>query len=395
MKSRRIVILCFTVMFGLLVAFALASCGAEVLQPNFSHQGRLLTSGGAVVPDGNYNIRYRLFHAATTGSPVYTETKTVPVSGGLFDTDIGVGSTNYITPEIFAQPVWLEVTVNGEVLTPRERLEGAPFASSLVAGAVIRGGVPLTRTVTTPYETYEDVGAALSVVNTDFSSKGGSGLVTVNEGSETGADRGKVAALQAISANGDGNTATGGRGAMVRSDNYTGLYAQAYTGYYAGYFIGDIWVSGNCIGCAMAYIAQNNGLEAIQAGDFVTAESVALHPDLNSPIMQVHRATAVDGVIGVAVGAIGYTPVEDFNGWQIGGFEGQTKDPAANGQYVTIVVQGLVQAKLGQATGLKIGDWITMSDGQMLAAVGEAPKVARLMSDADENGMAWVMLTGQ
>jgi len=55
----------------------------------------------------------------------------------------------------------------------------------------------------------------------------------------------------------------------------------------------------------------------------------------------------------------------------------------------------LVQVKLNQPAALKIGDWITVENSRTMAAVGDAPQVARLMSAVDENGMAWIMFNGQ
>ncbi len=388
MKAKRYVLLCFTIVFPLLLVFGLVSCVGN-LPADYSHQGRLLNSAGQPVPDGNYTLRYRLFHVASGGAPVYTQTNTVAVSGGLFDTSIGL--TGAITPEIFAQPTWMEIAVNGEILTPRQRLEGAPYAASLVPGAVIQGSIPITRT----FGSYTDLGSTLSIWNRDLYAKGGNGLVVVNEAGATGGDRSKVAALQAIAYNADANNATGSFGAKIRSDNYAGLQVQSTTPYLAAVFDGGINVIGGCFGCSPSYMAQNNGSETIQPGDFVAIQNVTLDTDLNTPIMQVSKAgNATDVILGVAIGAAGRTSGEESNGWRNDGFD-SVGGPAASGQYVAVAVQGLVQANVGQATTLKLGDWLTLENGLAVAQAAEAPKVARLMSTVDENGLAWILLTGQ
>ena len=395
MKSKRVLIVVFTIVVPLLLVFGLASCAGSDLRADFSHQGRLLTSSGAVVPDGNYTIRYRLFHSFLPGAtPVYTETKTVAVKGGLFDTSIGL--TSVITPEIFSRSTWMEVAVNGEVLSPLQPLEGAPFASSLVPGAVIQGGVPITSTV----GGLSGLGSALYVWNQNSAANGGNGLTVINEASGTAGGQEQVAALQVVALNADGSAATGGYGAKIGSDNYRGMYVQAGPGWYAAVFNSNAGIlltgGGPCIGCTMAYFAQNNGSEAIQPGDFVAAEGVVLDPDLNTPILQVHKAnSAKDAIIGVAIGALERTPVGEFNGWQTGGYQERASDPVASGQHLSVAVQGLVQANLGQASALQVGDWIAVDSGQTIAAAGEAPRVGRLMSSVDETGMAWVMLSGQ
>ncbi|MBK8909207.1 MAG: hypothetical protein IPM60_15395 [Rhodospirillales bacterium] len=54
----------------------------------------------------------------------------------------------------------------------------------------------------------------------------------------------------------------------------------------------------------MAYLAQNVGGAAINAGDFVAIAGVETDPDLDIPIMLVQKATSPnDVIIGVATGA--------------------------------------------------------------------------------------------
>jgi hypothetical protein len=73
-------------------------------------------------------------------SLVYTEVKNVLVVNGLFD--MTIGATSLLAdadpdPLIFARPLFAEITIEGETLTPRQRLHGAPYAMSLVGGAVM------------------------------------------------------------------------------------------------------------------------------------------------------------------------------------------------------------------------------------------------------------------
>jgi hypothetical protein len=394
MKTKKIVIATLTFLLPLLFIGLVGCVGVPSLTADYSHQGKLTTSSGMPVPDGNYTIQYRLFHAATDGTAVYTQTNTVPVKGGLFDTSIGL--TSVITPEIFSQPTWMEVSVNGEVFTPRQRLEGAPYASSLVAGAVIQGYVPITRT----YGTFTDLGGAMVIWNQDSSKTGGNGLTVIDSAQPAGAagSGGKVAALQAAHIDTDIDNTTGGYGAMIRSDDYRGMYVQGndiwYTAVFSGAFGIEV-IGGGCTGCTLIYQAQNAGTDTIQPGEFVAADGVVVDPDMNIPVLQVHKAaSAKDVIIGVATGALDRAPVGNSNGWTTGGFDGKG-GPAANGQYLSVVVQGLVHVRVDQPAALQFGDWITIENGLVTAALGDAPKVARLMSAVDGNGMAWIMYNGQ
>jgi len=394
MKAKRILLAAAAFLVPLLL-LGLASCVAvPPLPADYSHQGRLTNASGAPVADGNYTIRYQLFHSLTGGTAVYTETKTVAVKGGLFDTSIGL--TGAIPPDVFAQPTWMEIKVKTEVLSPRQRLEGAPYASSLVGGAVVQGTVPITRT----FSGFPNTGAALTVWNQDASAKGGNGLIVFHSAQATGTDRMLTSAIQAIHADTDGNNSTtGGLGALIRSDDYRGEYVQAGSNWFAAVFHSAVGISieggGNCVGCTMVYYASNTGAEAIQPGDFVAAVGVAVDKDLNMPVMQVRKATSVsDVIIGVAVGAVERTPVGDVQGTKTGGFD-QLGGSAEAGQYLSVVVQGLVQVRVAAGSALKIGDWIGLENSQVTLAAGEVPSVARLMSAVDQNGMAWIMFKGQ
>ena len=372
-----------------LILLFLSACAAK-LTPNLSHQGRLLDENGSPVADGNYDVEYKIYQAASGGTAVYTETSTVSVEDGLFTNALGL--TTAIDPTIFAQPTWLEVTINGETLTPRQRLQGSPFAFSLVSGSTVQGAQPLART----YAGQEDTGASLSVLNNDATATGGHGLLAINRAAATGDDRAKVAAFQARAVGGDGPNGTGAYGAIIYSEGYRGLYARGGPpSYFAGVFDSPTGIyiigGGGCTNCALAYNAMNVGDGPIAAGDFVAVVGVELDAELNIPVMQVRKATsASDAVIGVAAGAAVRDTVGEHNGVTTGGFEGAS-GPAAAGGYLSVVVQGLVQARAADA-GLQPGASINAGvDGAVAAAGG----FTRALSAVDGNGMVWVMLSGQ
>jgi len=49
-----------------------------------SYQGVLTDASGTVVPDGNYNLTFKLYDVATGGTPLWTEVQSVAVSKGIF-----------------------------------------------------------------------------------------------------------------------------------------------------------------------------------------------------------------------------------------------------------------------------------------------------------------------
>lgn len=130
----------WSILFIIVASFLIAGCATQ-LTPQVSYQGRLTNDSGAPL-SGDYHLTFGLYDQSSGGTALYTETDTVAVQDGLFDTVVGPGSAVAgISPEDLAKPLWLEVSVsNGtitETLTPRQRLYGAPYAFTLMPGAII------------------------------------------------------------------------------------------------------------------------------------------------------------------------------------------------------------------------------------------------------------------
>jgi hypothetical protein len=124
----------------LVTMLVLSGCPAKEL----GFQGTLRDANGNPIT-GTHNFVFRLWScAAGTGSGCairYEQTvNNVQVTNGLFDVPIGVNSINADDgpdPAIFTQKLYLEIEIDGEVLSPRQPLLGAPYAFTLVGGSVI------------------------------------------------------------------------------------------------------------------------------------------------------------------------------------------------------------------------------------------------------------------
>ena len=95
-------------------------------------QGVLSDSGGALAADGDYNVSFAFYSAATGGTPLWSETQVVATTDGLFSAN--VGGINPITPSTVAtDELWLGLTVGSDAeMAPRQRVGSAIYA--LVAG---------------------------------------------------------------------------------------------------------------------------------------------------------------------------------------------------------------------------------------------------------------------
>jgi hypothetical protein len=92
-----------------------------------NYQGQL-TDGSGNPANGTFTMVFAIFDAASDGSALYSETQNVIVGNGVFN--VLIGSVTPIPPDIFDSGTgrYLEVTVNGTVLTPRRQFGSVPYA---------------------------------------------------------------------------------------------------------------------------------------------------------------------------------------------------------------------------------------------------------------------------
>ena len=116
-----------TVVLTLVLVLVAASiaCTAGV-PPRMSYQGVLKEAGGRGVPDGDYDLTFRLYDTEVGGTPIWTETQTVEVTDGIFSAVLGTVNPLGLS---FDRPYWLGVAVGEEAeLTPRTELTAAPYS---------------------------------------------------------------------------------------------------------------------------------------------------------------------------------------------------------------------------------------------------------------------------
>ena len=127
-----------TVYVFLFVILVIPSLIAQVPR-TISYQGVLTDNSGNPKPDGDYMITFNLYDAETGGNSIWTETKTLSLSKGLFSTSLG-NQTPFGIDVKFDKPYWLGITVGNEPeLTPRIALTSVGY--SLTADNVADGKV--------------------------------------------------------------------------------------------------------------------------------------------------------------------------------------------------------------------------------------------------------------
>jgi hypothetical protein len=117
--------------FGMIVACLLILAGlqpAQAVVPGLvSFQGHLTDDDGLPL-NGDYDMTFFLFNADLGGSQLWTETQlNVAVADGIYN--VQLGAVNALSSGIFdSGAVWLEVVVEGEILSPRQRVIATAYA---------------------------------------------------------------------------------------------------------------------------------------------------------------------------------------------------------------------------------------------------------------------------
>ena len=119
MKSR---------ILSMLAIVAVFCCGfADAQVPRkLNYQGFLTSPSGAPVNSVGMQMVFNIYNVQTLGSPLHTETQTVPVSNGVFNVVLGT-STALTLP--FDAQYYLGVTPGADPeMSPRQPLEASPYA---------------------------------------------------------------------------------------------------------------------------------------------------------------------------------------------------------------------------------------------------------------------------
>ena len=141
-KITRTVLGLVVVLTIFIFSYAVAPLSSfATINKQINYQGKLTTPSSIAVADGNYNMTFGLYTAASGGSPIWTESfcyspdngvtcngtgadQRVPVASGLFSTMLG--SVHSLVGIDFNQTLYLGVKIQGASSTPSAELEMTP-----------------------------------------------------------------------------------------------------------------------------------------------------------------------------------------------------------------------------------------------------------------------------
>ena len=129
-----------------LLTLLLGSAFAVPLQVN--QQGRLLDADGKGLA-GDHELTFRLMDQEEDGYTQWEETLTVPFNNGYYSVVLGTDEENNpLDDAVFSQyPLFLELKVDGEALSPRQPVTSVPYAQMAGVAEVaesVDGGTPVT-----------------------------------------------------------------------------------------------------------------------------------------------------------------------------------------------------------------------------------------------------------
>ena len=117
---RRILIVCA---LALLVPCVALADIPEIM----SYQGVLRDGSGNPVPDGSYDVTFRIYDVETGGTALWTESQALTVTGGTISAHLG--SVSPLNTLDFEVPYWLGISIEGGTeLAPRTAFTTVPYA---------------------------------------------------------------------------------------------------------------------------------------------------------------------------------------------------------------------------------------------------------------------------
>jgi hypothetical protein len=184
--------------------------------------------------------------------------------------------------------------------------------------------------------------------------------------------------------------------------NNIGVWAQT-AGTWGFFSNQSIQVNG-CTGCTFSFVAVNAQDDALEVGDVVTISGVASPlRGQQTPLLKVQRASTATGAFGVVqsraevttsqarTSSGEYAKTEEV---EIAGMTGGSVQP---GDYLLIVVQGLVQVRADAGSGIRAGDRLVAGDGgRATRAAPEAQIIGQAVDAVDPTtGLVWVLVDSQ
>ena len=389
--------------------------------PGFTFQGQLRDNDSPV--NDHCDIQAGLWDAETDGALIGgTQTvNNVSLQDGRFTITLNAGN-EFSSDAFTGQMRWLQIAVrcptgsgNYAILQPRQPLTAAPYAQSLLPGAVISGNVGAPTNAILSLHNSDTSGVGLRIVDTNLDGvvvdNAGRDGFTISVADDDGLEI-DLAGQNGVEVNESANAFWAGTpkqdGLYVQLAGFNGLDVTGYN--LAGYFGGAVQVTGGCTGCFLASFGINTSQRPLEPGDVVIVTGSHLSRVDSTPLLlEVAQANGQGAVVGVVMGRAEEVDVENPRPDEMGRRLIPREGPAQPSEFVTIVTYGLAPVRVGTAnTSLTIGQRLTAGeDGRARSmqtvqvsgvTVNEAAPtlgIALEAGDSDGDGLVWVLVNPQ
>ncbi|MEW5802653.1 MAG: tail fiber domain-containing protein [bacterium] len=113
-------------------AACLVSVAAWAVPGLINYQGKLTDPGNSALT-GTYQMVFSLYAAQTGGTALWTEEQSVTVADGIFHVQLGTATS--LPVNVFDHDeLYLEIVIDSETLTPRQRITSTAFAMKAADG---------------------------------------------------------------------------------------------------------------------------------------------------------------------------------------------------------------------------------------------------------------------
>ena len=461
MRQKQVWILStIPVILGLIIlgitALAQAQTGDEKavtavqIGSGFTFQGQLQDNGSPF--NGRCDIRAGLWDAVEGGVQLgnLQTVNDVLVGDGRFTVTLNANN-EFGTDAFTGQARWLQIAVrcpagsgSYATLRPRQPLTAAPYAQSLLPGAVISGSVGAPTNATLSLSNFDDNGVGLRIPDSRLAGiyidRAGADGVFIGSAQRTGvfidsvqedgificttgnqttcfADTSRKNGIEIGRTQHDGIRVgvAGSTGLYVGVAGSTGLYVGSANSNgvdvaganLAGYFYGPVQITGGCTGCTLANFGINTGETTLEPGDVVVLTGSQTGRVDSTPIlMEVAQGNGQDAVVGVVMGQAEEITIENPRPNEEGTRLIPRVGAAKPGEFVTIVTYGLAPVRVdSRSNPIAAGQRLTAGNmgvarplqtvevnGVIVNEAAPVLGIALEAEDTDGDGLVWVLV---
>jgi hypothetical protein len=135
---KRLAVVCAVVaLSAAAVVIPATSLSAQIPQ-KMNYQMMLTDADDQPLVEQSVDLTFRIYAQEVSGSWLWTESHNDVTTNSIGVVSLILGSSNPITAD-FSVPLWLEVEVDGEVLSPRRELVTVPYAAQAVDSEMLGG----------------------------------------------------------------------------------------------------------------------------------------------------------------------------------------------------------------------------------------------------------------